>query len=149
MTGATIKSVYIKTAPSKNDDEETLGYELKKISDDYEEATIIKKLEDPKAFGKQYMLVSGSNIFPDDVQATIKPYIERVGFSHHLNPGSADTVEEQELRIIIETSDEESYQVQKLDEGRYYVSRDNQLVKPPRSVNQKAEQVFPDYEPVL
>lgn len=103
----------------------------------------------PNARGGHYTLVSSGRVFPDDVQATIKPYLDRADFSHHLNPGTSDTVEEQELRIIIETSDEDSYQVQKLDKGRYYVSRDNQIEKPPHTVNQKAEQVFPDYEPTL
>lgn len=149
MTGATIKSVFVKTAPSESDDDETLGYELLKTRDDYDSPTIIQETDRPNARGRRYTLVSSGRVFPDDVQATMEPYFDRAGFSHHLNPGTSDTVEEQEVRVMVETVDGDSYHIQKLDEDRYYVSHDNKPVKPPHAVNQKAEKVFPDYEPML
>lgn len=149
MTGATIKSVFVKTALSEIEDDDNLGYELQKVRDDYEHAIIIQETDMRNARGRRYTLVSSGRVFPEDVQATIKPYLDRADFDHHLNPGTSDTVEEQEVRVMVETADGEDYHIQKLDEERYYVSRDNKPVKPPHAVNQKAEQVFPDYEPML
>lgn len=149
MTGATIKSVFVKTAPSEIEDDDNLGYELQKTRDDYESPIIIQETEMRNARGRRYTLVSGAHVFPEDVQATMKPYFDRADFSHHLNPGTPETVEEREVRVMVETADGESYHIQKLDEERYYVSHDNKPVKPPYAVNQKAENVFPDYEPML
>ena len=149
MAGATINSVLVKTAPSELVDDDNLGYELQKVRDDYEHAIIIQKTEMRNARGRRYTLVSSGRVFPEDVQATIKPYLDRADFDHHLNPRISDTVEEQEVRVMVETADGEDYHIQKLDEERYYVSRDNKPGKPPRAVNQKAKQVFPDYEPML
>lgn len=149
MAGATIKSVFVKTAPSEIEDDDNLGYELQKTKDDYKSPIIIQEPGDRNAIGRRYTLVSGAHVFPDDVQATMKPYFDRADFDHHLNPGTSDTVEEQEVRVMVETADGDDYHIQKLDEDRYYVSRDNKPVNPPHAVNQKAEQVFPDYEPML
>lgn len=149
MVGATINSVFVKTAPSELEDDDNLGYELQKTEDDYDSPVIIQEADMRNARGRRYTLVSGAHVFPEDVQATMKPYFERANFSHHLNPGTTDTVEEQEVRVMVETGDGENYHIQKIDEGRYYVSHDNKPVKPPEAVNKKAENVFPDYEPML
>jgi len=149
MAGATINSVLVKTAPSELVDDDNLGYELQKVRDDYEHAIIIQETEMRNARGRRHTLVSNGRVFPEDVQATIKPYLDRADFDHHLNPGTSDTVEEQEVRVMVETADGEDYHIQKIDEERYYVSRENKPVKPPHAVNQKAGKVFPDYEPML
>ncbi len=94
------------------------------------------------------MLVSSGRVFPDDVQATMKPYFDRAGFSHRLNPTTPDTVEEEEVRVMIETPNGDQYHVEKLDEDLYYVTHDNRRVSPPQGVVQKAQDVFPNYEPV-
>lgn len=149
MAGATIKSVLVKTAPSELEDDDNLGYELQKTKDDYDSPVIIQEPDVRNARGRRYTLVSGAHVFPEDVQATMKPYFDRADLPHRLNPDTTDTVKEEEVRIMVETVEGESYHIQKLDEGRYYVSHDNKPVKPPEAVNKKAEKVFPDYEPTL
>ncbi|WP_135662465.1 hypothetical protein [Halorhabdus rudnickae] len=148
MSNATIKSVFVKTVPSETDDDETLGYELLKTKDDYEHATIIQESEMRNTRGGRYTLVSSGRIFPDDVQATMKPYFDQAGFSHRLSPETTNTVEEQEVRVLIEGPDGKNYHIQKLDTDRYYISHDNKPTRsPPHSVVQKAQTVFPDYDP--
>lgn len=70
--------------------------------------------------------MSGAHVFPEDIQTTMKPYFDRADFSHHLNPGTAETVEEQEVRVMVEPANGESYHIQDLNEERYYVSHINQ-----------------------
>jgi len=45
MTGGTIKSVFVKTAPSEIEDDDNLGYELQKDRGDYKSAIIIQETE--------------------------------------------------------------------------------------------------------
>jgi len=149
MSSTTIKSVYVKTGPSEIKNDDNLGYELQKIRDDYACPTIIKKTKMPNARGGRYTLVSGGHVFPEDIQATMKPYFDRADFSHQLRPCTTETVEEQEVRAMVQTAGGESYHIQKFEDERYYVSRDSQPVQPPDVVNQKAEKIFPDYKPML
>ena len=79
MSSATLKSVFVRTDPSKIDNDETLGYEFLKTKDDYECSTIIQQIDDPNLAGSQYTLVSSGGVFPDDIQATMKPYFDRGG----------------------------------------------------------------------
>jgi len=149
MSSARIKSVFVKTSASENDDKDVLGYELQKTKDDYDSPIIIRQPEDRSIAGGHYTLVSSGGVFPDDVQATMKPYFDRAGYPHNFNSKTTDTVEEQEVRIMIELSKEEQYHVQKLDEDRYYVSHNNRPVNPPQVVVQEAQTVFLNYEPIL
>ncbi|WP_440769666.1 hypothetical protein [Natronorubrum sp. DTA28] len=149
MSSATVKSVLVKTAASSSGNDENLGYELQMTKDDYDSSIIIQETPDPNMTGSRYTLVSSGRVFPDDVQATMKPYFDRAGFNHHLNPGTTKTVEETEVRVMIEAPNGEDYHIQKLDTDRYYVSNDNKPVKPPQSVEQKAKTVFPDFQSML
>jgi len=49
MCDTTIKSVFVKTIASNEDDDDTLGYELLKTRDDYDSPTIIRQPDDPNS----------------------------------------------------------------------------------------------------
>lgn len=145
MSSATLESVFVKTSPSKTDNDQILGYELLKTAGGYRHPIIIEKPSDPNLNGERYMVVSSGGVFPDDVQATMKPYFDRAGFSHHLSHSTSDTVEEQEIRVMIELPNGDQYHVQKLNTHQYYVSHDNRVATPPKAVEQIAKKVFPNY----
>lgn len=146
MPAGTVNSVTVETGPSPDDEERINGYELL-ITEDGMKAPIIIERPDSDFARDRFTLVSGSHVFPSDVQSTMHPYFDNAGLAHSLNSGATNDVAVKEARALIESSKGNSYYIQQVDQDHYYVSHDGSHTTLPDDVASLAQDIFPHYTP--
>lgn len=149
MAKASINSVFVSTKSPETDDDDVIGYELLRVENKFS-VPIIKKHSEPEFEGEHTVLISSESKFPDDVQNTMKPYFDRADLYHRLNPdpSSAESVGIEEVRVHIESPQGDAYLIQKRPSISHYITKDGEPVRePPRLINKKINDVFPDYDP--